>query len=65
MKGALILIKLTRCRPDDASVQRTNSMKVIKGLKKMYKNMNWYNRKKLQEANFKSDKKKQTARPAK
>lgn len=28
-------------------------MKVVRGLKKLYKNLNWYNRRKLREANCK------------
>jgi len=28
-------------------------MKVIKGLKELYKNLNWYSRQRLLEANFK------------
>ena len=30
-------------------------MKVVKGLKKIYKKMSWYNRQRLREANFKKD----------
>ena len=33
-------------------------MKVIKGLKKLYKGLNWYNRQKLLEANCKKQKNK-------
>jgi len=33
-------------------------MKVIKNLKKIYKNMSWYNRQKLMDANCKKSKKK-------
>lgn len=31
-------------------------MKVIKGLKKLYKGLSWYNRQRLLEANFKRKK---------
>ncbi len=45
----------------NATIDQTNSkadsMKVIKGLKKIYKNMSPYNRRKLREANFKTSKK--------
>ena len=33
-------------------------MKVIRNLKKIYKNMSWYNRQKLMDANCKKSKKK-------
>ena len=37
---------------------RRKHMKVIKNLKKVYKNMSWYNRQKLMDANCKKSKKK-------
>ena len=67
MKRICILIKLTKPNQANATqlTQGTDTMKVITGLKKMYKKLSPYNRRKLQEANFKYPKKKKSIKPKK